>query len=153
MTVPLIDENALQDSLPFLLDDDEDVRYDAARVIARLGRPVLDRALAWADDPRPRMREMACFILGQIGDRDERGVVVVRDPEGLPVLLRLLETDPDEEVRVSAIASLGQHAVPATVPVLARAASDQSENVRLEVAMSLGSFYCDKVTEVRLQAW
>lgn len=141
MIIPPIDEEALRDNLAHLLDDDEDARYDAARAIARMGLPVLDRALAWADDPRPRMREMACFILGQIGYRDEQGVVVARDPEGIPVLLRLLETDPEAEVRAAAASALGRHAVPNTVSALARAVSDPSEDVRLEVAIALGIFY------------
>ena len=141
MNISPADEDTLREQTPLLLGEDEDARYDAARVIARMGRPVLDRALAWADDPRPRMREMACFILGQIGERDEQGVVVARDPEGIPVLLRLLETDPEAEVRSAAAAALGHHAAPATVPALVRAVSDPSEDVRFDVATALGSFY------------
>ncbi len=142
MKVPTTDNKALRDNIARLMDEDEDTRYDAARVIARLGRPALPRALAWADDPRPRMREMACFILGQIGDRNALDpIVIVRYPEGVPILLGLLEKDPEAEVRSAAAAALGHHAAPGTVPALVRAASDPSAIVRFEVAFALGSFY------------
>ena len=143
MNLPPLNEEALRENTAHLLDDDEDVRYAAALALARLGRPLLPRALAWADDPRPRMRGTACYILGQVGERDGEGHVVAHDPEGIPVLLRLLEKDPEAEVRAAAAAALGQHKAPATVPALARAVGDPFEDVRLDVAMALGGFYAD----------
>ena len=50
-----------------LLDEDEHTRYEAARAMARMGREVIERTLPWTEDSRPLMREMACFILGQVG--------------------------------------------------------------------------------------
>src|SRR5438094_798747 len=61
-----------------LLDDDEDARYEVARQIDRMGKPVLARVMALADDTRPRMREMACYILGQIGDVHPSGKWVTK---------------------------------------------------------------------------
>ena len=141
MNISPTDEAALREQTPHLLAEDEDVRYDAALALARLGRLILPRAIAWADDPRPRMREMACCILGQMGERDREGHMVVRYRDGLPVLLRLLEMDSEAQVRAAAAAALGHHKVPATVPALARRAGDASEDVRFYVAMALGSFY------------
>src|SRR5437016_2103896 len=86
-----------------LMDEDEDTRYDAAREIALKERPPMECILAWAKDARPRMREMACFILGCRGYTDDtKTTTAIIYPEAVPTLVRLLD-DPDEEVRVTAI--------------------------------------------------
>lgn len=135
------DEAKFNELAAHLMDEDEDARYDAARQIQGMGKAVLEPALAWAKDTRPRMREMACFILGQLGYFLE-GASLTRAtcPAALPTLLDLLKNDLDEEVRASAAAALGHQQAVSTIPALIRAASDPSAEVRYDVAYALGSF-------------
>ncbi len=127
-----------------LMDDDEDKRYDVARHIARGGQAVIPRAIELAEDARPRMREMACYILGQVGypDPDSPGWLI-RYADGIPTIVRHLESDPDDGVRTVAAYALGFHREPSTAQVLCGAASHPSCDVRLAVAHALGSFYGD----------
>src|SRR5438093_3444432 len=119
-------EDQLTPLIDRLLDEDSEARYETAREISRMGRPVLACVLELSTDPRPRMREMACYILGQIGDRHPDGWVTDRYPDGIPALLHCLESDPDEDVRDGAAAALGHHGAPSTLPALCRAASAPS---------------------------
>ena len=124
-----------------LLDEDEDVRFEAANEMLRMGEPVLLHALQWTNDPRPRMRAMACYLLGQIG-RWEPATnlreIFYRD--GIPIILQILSDDPEEEVRADAACALGHLAEPSTIPTIIQAALDISADVRFYVAMSLGCF-------------
>ena len=140
----LIARGGLEGLIERLLDDDEHKRYDVAGDIAKGGQAVIPRAIELAEDARPRMREMACYILGQVGypDPDSRGFLI-HYPEGVPALIRCLEDDPEPDVRAAAAAALGHQQVPATLPVLCRAASDPDSEVRFDVACALGSFYED----------
>jgi HEAT repeat protein len=125
-----------------LMDDDEEARYEKAREIAAQGRWVIPRIIELADDPRARMREMAARVLGQVGypDPNDSGWLI-RYPDGIPTLVRRLESDPDHDVRTNAAIALGFQKEPSTVPALCRAASDPSEYVRYGVAMALGKFW------------
>src|SRR5437660_1776026 len=112
----------------------------------RLGRTALERALELARDPRPRMRAMACCILGRMLDESVPEQDVSRpvyDRGGVPVLLKLLESDPEPDVRDAAASALSFQKVPATLPALCRAAADPSPEVRWSTAFALGSFYED----------
>jgi HEAT repeat protein len=137
-----IERGELEQMIAQLMDDDENVRYDVALDIAKGGQAVIPRVVALAEDPRPRMREMACYILGGLGYPDA-GVSgsFVSSSEGVPTLVRVLETDPDEEVQASAAHALGCQTVLSTVPALCRAALHPSPEVRYAVAQALGSFY------------
>lgn len=139
----------MEDLVPRLLDEDEHAAYKAAFEMHRLGRPALERALELARDPRPRMRAMACCVLGQVFDESapdralaQQGLappVFYRD--GVPVLLKLLENDPEPDVRSAAADALGHQELPRTLPNLCRAAGDPSAEVRCSVAGALGSSY------------
>jgi HEAT repeat protein len=124
MSDPTDDENALERWVDQLLDEDEERRCQAACALHRLGRPALERALELARDPRPRMREWACYVLGQVGDwPTSAGASRPRFyPDGVPLLVQLLQSDPDEEVRASAAAALGHQLVPSTLPAVCQAA-------------------------------
>src|SRR4028119_1473406 len=67
------DDKTLEQWVGQLMDDDEDRLYAAASALWRLGHPALGRALELAHDPRPRMREMACCVLGQVRDEPPPG--------------------------------------------------------------------------------
>lgn len=136
------DEDPLERWVAQLMDEDEELRYQAGHALQRLGRPALSRALELARDPRPRMRKMACFVLGQIVDRPPVAGESWPElcPDGVPVLLQLLQSDPDEHVRAAAAAALSHQQVPSTLPALCQAALDPSEQIRFDVAAALGSF-------------
>jgi HEAT repeat protein len=87
---------------------------------------------------------MACYILGQVGytDPNSRGCLL-HYPEGVPTLVRHLESDPDENIQASAAFALGFQKVPSSLPALCRAARHPSAEVRYAVAHALGSFYED----------
>src|SRR5579862_846082 len=98
-----------------LMDEDADVRYDAAQKIAWNERPPFERVLEWTRDPRARMRTMACFILGCSGYTDPAHTttaIVYR--LAVPNLLEAL-ADPNEEVRAAAVIALGAHGVSDTL--------------------------------------
>jgi HEAT repeat protein len=137
-----LDRGELELMIAQLMDDDENARYEAARDIAKGGPSVLPRAIELAEDPRPRMREMACYILGQVGDPDpESPELLIRYPDGLPTLVCHLEHDPDEEVRSTAAHALGFLQLPASLPALCVAALSPSVEIRYAAAHGLGSFY------------
>src|SRR5438067_1941412 len=91
-----------------LLDEDDDIAYDAGCGIHRVGRPVLSRVLALTQDVNPRARELACYVLGQLyavpGQDWSHGNYV---KDGVSTLVRLLEHDIDQSVRAGAAAALG----------------------------------------------
>jgi HEAT repeat protein len=133
----------LEQMVELLLDDDEDRRYEVARDIAKAGQAVVPRALELAEDPRPRMRQMACYILGQVGYLDpDYPLLLIRYPDGIPTLVRHLENDSDEHVRAAAAHALGFHRDEAVsaAPALCRAADDPSDEIRYAAAHALGSF-------------
>lgn len=125
-----------------LMDEDEERRYELALRIARGEKAVIPRAIELAEDARPRMREMACYILGQVGylDPEDRGRVI-HYPDGIPTLIRRLRGDSDECVRAGAAHALGFHQMAYSAPALCRAAGDSSVEVRYGAAHALGSFY------------
>jgi HEAT repeat protein len=133
----------LEELVEQLMDDDEHKRYEMARHIARGGQAVIPRAIELAEDARPRMREMACYILGQVGypDPDCPGWLN-RYPDGIPTLIRHLESDADEDVRATAASALGfqRDEAASAVPALCRAARDPSDEIRYAVAHALGRF-------------
>jgi hypothetical protein len=132
---------SLEELIERLMDEDEEMRYEAARQIAWKKRPPIERVLQWADNDCPLMREMACFILGCSGYTDASETTTsVLYPEGVPSLVWLLN-DPAEDVRASAAHALGSHQVPSTLPALLRLASDPFAEVRYAVACTLGSFF------------
>jgi HEAT repeat protein len=128
----------LEQMVELLLDDDKDKRYEVANDIAKGGREVIPRAIELAEDARPRMREMACYILGQVGYPDpDYPLLLIRHPDGIPTLLKRLVSDIDAEVRAAAAYALSFHKVRSAAPALCRAASDPSCEVRYSVAIAL----------------
>lgn len=139
-----IERGELEQMIELLMDDDEHRRYDVALDVTKGGAAVVPRVIELADDVRPRMREMACYILGQLGYPDPNiPGSRVYTPEGVPTLVRVLENDADEEVQASAAHALGFQKVPSTLPALCRAALHPSPEVRYAAAHALGSFYAE----------
>lgn len=134
-----------------LLEEDEEVRYQAARELTRLYPQSLEQVILWTQDSRPRMREMACYILRLTRVDDPKDIFRMLYPEGSTLLVALLE-DPEEGVRASAAAALGFHTNTATIPALLRLVSDPSEEVRFNIAVALGSFTSWEGEESRCQS-
>ncbi|ANM28972.1 hypothetical protein ABI59_04205 [Acidobacteria bacterium Mor1] len=78
-------------------------------------------------DDDPIVRSDAARRLG-----DSRAV------EAVPALIQLLQQDPDEEVRVTAIGSLEEIGDPSATAPIAASHKDAKHTVRLQVAMTLG---------------
>lgn len=123
-----------------LLDNDEDARYTAAREAVRQGPGVIDAALDWLQEPSPRIREMASYMLGRIGHLTDETKCSNECRRSVPALVRVLEGDPDGRVRALAAFALGHHMDPATVPTLIRACADRELETREAVAYALGCF-------------
>ena len=123
-----------------LIEEDETARYETALQIARLGRSVIPRVIELTHDYRARIREMAAYILGQVGYLDpEDPNWLIRYPDGIPTLIHLLVSDPDSEVRAVTAYALGFHRAPEAIPALCHASLDSYPEVREAVASALGS--------------
>jgi HEAT repeat protein len=127
-----------------LHSEDEDRRYVAARALADRHPQSLDLLYRLTDDPRPRVRAVACFALGQTWFVDEqRRWEPVVYPESIRIALHRMENDEDADVRGAAASVFGQLKPPEALPQLCTAALDPSGEVRFHVAAALGSYYFD----------
>ncbi|RMF87181.1 MAG: HEAT repeat domain-containing protein [Planctomycetota bacterium] len=98
----------------FQESDDPAIREDLTKLAAKLIGPETLRVLQTATrDPDPRVRLAAAKALGE-----------VPEPNATALLLNLLETDPNTDVRQAAIVSLGKRNDAAALPAL----GDQLKN-------------------------
>lgn len=124
--------------LKLLEDDDYVVRTLASRELhQRGGQDVFDEMVKFSSSPTGFVREIAAFVLGQLGTPN-----MPFKNESLPILLRLI-TDDQSEVRAAAAAAMG-HICFSNMPEeveesLYKAASDVDNDVRCCVASSLGN--------------
>lgn len=119
--------------LKALVDDDDEVRLEAARVAAQ-GRMVaaVEPLIGWLSDPDKVVRRTAADALGAIGDA-----------AGTKALIRTLG-DLDGDVRMGAVLALGKigqrgdHTV--VVPLISRVSDDKTEVRRaaIEALKSIG---------------
>ena len=122
-----------------LTDPDPILRTTAARILHTRGtRTVFDHVIGLADHPRRDMREIAAFVLGQLG---LTGRPYARP--SYPVLARLLD-DPYWEVRRAAAGAVGTLAEALQPPEglrdrLFALATDDKADVRTAIAAALGS--------------
>jgi HEAT repeat protein len=123
-----------------IADADTILRTAAARALQAKGsRRVFDRVLPLAGHPRHNMREIAAFILGQLGTPDRPFAA-----ESFPALGRLLD-DPYWEVRRAAAAAVGSLSGPgcqaprAVQDRVIALAADATPDVRTSVAVALGT--------------
>ena len=122
--------------LPMLEDGCSIVRTAVARELQlRGGEPTFARASMLLQSPKAGDREIAVFLLGQLGTPH----FPFRQQACPLVEARLIE-DQVEAIREAAAATLGHQASTASVPILLRAATDPSATVRAAVAASLGQF-------------
>ena len=116
-----------------LLYDGENagLRNAAAEILVKLGSaalPVLTRA---ADSPDPDVRKFILDILGDIGDR-----------QVTPLLLRLLQSDAETNVRAAAAENLGKIRDASAVPVMLSTLSAPDLLVQFSLLDALGRIGC-----------
>ncbi|WP_457337832.1 HEAT repeat domain-containing protein [Rhizobacter sp. P5_C2] len=122
--------------LPMLEDGSSIVRTAVARELQlRGGERTLTRTVALLTSPKVSNREIAVFLLGQLGTPH-----FPFKQQTIPLIESRLIEDQSEGVREAAAAALGHQADAASVPALLRAATDPSGSVRSAVAASLGQF-------------
>ena len=119
--------------LPMLSDSDVIVKSAVARELQRRGGDdVFNTALALAQNVRHESREIAAFVLGQLGTPE----LPYRD-RSIPVLKRLL-SDNYYEVRSTAVSALGHLAASEVIDDVIALATDMESEVRESVAFALG---------------
>ena len=142
---------------------------DAASLLQALG------------EPEPRVRQEACYALGQLAntetvvdlaarlaDDDHESVRAaaaeslgwLRQASAVPQLIRAFLEDPDDDVRTRAAAALGSVGDPAAIPVLEAEARTHlpisfpglHRDSQLEAIRSLGTFLPDPAARAALEA-
>ena len=103
---------------------------EAARALARIGRPALEPLIAALSAASPRARAHAAYGIGEMDARDGRA-------EALPRLMIALKDD-DEGVREACVRALGEIDDPEAVPALLGALRDKAAAVRASAAWALG---------------
>ncbi len=103
---------------------------EAARALARIGRPALDPLLAALSAASPHARVHAAFAVGEMEPRDGRAQAVGR--------LMLAVKDDDAGVREASVRALGNIDEREAVPALLGALRDKVVPVRAAAALALG---------------
>lgn len=130
--------------LRFLEDPDVIVRSEAARRLhLRPERRVYDRAAQLLRSKRVYKREIAAFVLGQLGAPKRP-----YKKASSKILLRLLRSESNAMVRATIIASLGQLKVIQAVRRIIIFSTDPSPAVRGSVAFAIGMIYCERSKEI-----
>lgn len=120
---------------PFLEDRNAVVRTAAAREIQVRGEvDSLSYVTRLVDDKRPFIREIAIFVLGQLGTPD-----YPYKNESVPVISSKLAHDRSSSVRAAAAAALGHLRAYEAVEILVCAVTDNSVEVRACVASALAN--------------
>lgn len=116
-----------------LLYDEENagLRNAAAEILVKLGSAVLPALTRAADSPDPDVRKFILDILGDIGDR-----------QATPLLLRLLQTDAETNVRAAAAENLGKIRDTSAVPFMVNALSSPDLLVQFSLLDALGRIGC-----------
>jgi HEAT repeat protein len=105
-------EDAVSHVTSALANSDARVRQEAVRALGKLGGEDAGfLLLGMLDDQDPRVRATAA-----------RSVGVLRVEKALKPLIRMLEEDPDEDVKIGCIQAMGQIGDPGAVPVIEKRA-------------------------------
>lgn len=112
-----------------LLYDEENagLRNAAAEILIKLGSAVLPVLTRAADTPDPDVRKFILDIMGDIGDR-----------QATPLLLHLLQSDVETNVRAAAAENLGKIGDASAVPVMVSALSSPDLLVQFSLLDALG---------------
>lgn len=123
----------LRELLALLRDKTSLVRSAAARELqGRGGRTTFLEACKFLDSKRVNDREIAAFLLGQLGYPD-----MPFKTESVPLLQIALANDASANVRTAAAAALGHLRAKESLGALIAAAKDEAADVRIAVAFAL----------------
>ena len=112
---------------------------EAARALARIGRPALQPLLAALSAESPRARQNAAFAVGEMEPREGRA-------EALGRLMQALKDD-DAGVREACARALGEIDDPEAVPALLGSLRDKAVPVRAASAWALGEIEDKRAVE------
>jgi len=130
----------------FLEDGDVIVRSTAARELQlRGGQNVFDRTGQLLQSKSKTTRELAAFVLGQLGTPKRP-----YKKESTKLLMKLLRSETNAVVRATAISSLGDLKAIEALPLIIKYAKDPSPSVRGSVAFAIGMTYSEKSKEIPL---
>jgi HEAT repeat protein len=120
-----------------ILQGEKDEKHAAASTLTtRGGRTNFRKAVEFCRSTDPSVREQGAFVLGQLGTPERP-----YSEESVPILISLLENDPDEDVRAAAAFALGHLGNPQAISHLIDYANDESVEIKFGVAFSLGCFF------------
>lgn len=116
-----------------LLYDEENagLRNAAAEILIKLGPSVLPVLIRAAETPDPDVRKFILDIMGDIGDR-----------QATPLLLHLLQSDVETNVRAAAAENLGKIGDASAVPEMVGALSVPNLLVQFSLLDALGRIGC-----------
>ena len=117
----------------FLYDENPIVHSAAARELQIRGSKIaFDAAIELIEKPDVKLRDIGCFMLGQIGkDRPFK-------TQSIPLLVKYLAADESTDVRAQCAAALGHVSADEAAPQLIAAALDESADVRASIAAAIG---------------
>ena len=130
--------------LQFLEDPEVIVRSEAARRLhLRPERRVFDRAAQLLRSERVYKREIAAFVLGQLGTpkRPYKNL-------STKALLHSLKSERNPVVRATIITALGQLKAAEALEMIVPFAKDRSPAVRGSVAFTIGMNYCKQFKKI-----
>ncbi len=131
--------------LGLLCDEDAVTRHAAAMALQRRGeQAAFERGAELSCDERVYARDNAAFLLGQLGYKDGHPF----REESVPVLERLLNNDPSNEIRASAAAALGHLRATSALDSLVRAADHEDSEIRENVAFALTGMAAPEIAPV-----
>ena len=117
---------------------------EAARALARIGRPALQPLVAALAAESPRARAHAAFAIGEMEPREGRA-------EALGRLMQALKDD-DLGVREACVRALGEIDDPEAVPALLASLRDKAVSVRSASAWALGEIEDPRAVEPLMRA-
>jgi HEAT repeat protein len=112
---------------------------EAARALARIGRPALAPLMAALSAPSPQARAHAAFGIGEMEAKEGRA-------EALGRLMQAVKDD-DAGVREAVVKTLGEIENPEAVPALLAALRDEATAVRAAAAWALGEIEDPRAVE------
>ncbi len=118
-------EKPLGELWEVVVQGDGDEKHAAAMQLQLRGGDVnFHKALEFCRSSDPSIRDKGAFILGQLGTPERP-----YSEQSAPVLINLLENDPNEDVRASAACALGHLGNPIAVPHLLGNAKHRSAEI------------------------
>jgi HEAT repeat protein len=133
----------------FLSDPDVIVRSAAARELQiRGGKRVFERTRQLLVSEKKNLRELAAFILGQLGTPKRPF-----KQESTHLLLKVLRSETNAAVRATAISSLGQLRATGSIKHIIGFAYDKTPSVRGSVAFAIGMIYCERRRSIPKAYW